>query len=158
MCAPDACCCKSELRIRFRVVMDMQELWWATPSSIYSVKPGSSFSVVMTVTAHYYGCTDSRLYSASSTQPALRNFTLDRATFSFPTIGGSVERFGLGSVPADSVVPGIGECVGGTTPSNSYITTDEACTTCFSTSTTFDATTAIAMGVPASVSVTRSTP
>jgi hypothetical protein len=157
MCAPDGCCCKSELQIRFRVVMDMQELWWATPSSIYSVKPGSSFSVVMTVTAHYYGCTDSRLYSASSTQPALRNFTLDRATFSFPTIGGSVERFGLGSVPP-IVVPGIGECVGGTTPSNSYITTDDGCTTCFSTSSTFDATTAIAMGVPASVAVTRSTP
>jgi hypothetical protein len=159
MCAPDACCCKSELRIRFRVVMDFDELWWATPTSLYSVKPGSSGSFVMTVTAHYYGCTDSRLYSASSTQPALRNFTLDRATFTFASVDIMPTRYGLGDVPAVGATgPQFTTCTTTGSPSTSYITTDDGCTTCFSTLSTFDATTAIAMGVPASVAVTRSTP
>jgi hypothetical protein len=160
MCAPDGCCCKSELRIRFRVVMDYQEMYWASPSSLYGVKPSSAGSWTMIVTAHYYGCTDSRLYSASSTQPALRNFTLDRATFTFPSVDIDPDRYGLGDVPGYSSTPYIytSPCGAGGTASQSFITTDDGCTTCFSTLSTFDATTAIAMGVPASVAVTRSTP
>jgi len=160
MCAPDACCCKAELRIRFRVVMDYQEMYWASPSSLYGVKPSSAGSWTMIVTAYYYGCTDSRLYNATSTQPALRNFTLDRASFTFPSVDIDPDRYGLGDVPGYSSTPYIytSPCGAGGTASQSFVTTDDGCTTCFSQSSTFDATTAIAMGVPASVSVTRSTP
>jgi len=159
-CAPDLCCCKSELRVRFRVVMDITEMGWATTAvNSYGPIAGTTAPVVMTVTAYYYGCTDARLYSASSTQPALRNFTLDRAAVSWVGDLTAPDRYGLGDSPTYGI-PAIstgGPCFdAGRSASTSTVVADDGCGTC--TGTVLDATTAISIGIPASVAVTRSTP
>lgn len=157
-CVASSCCCRSELRVRFTVAQRIDERYWATPTSLITVKPATSTQASMTITAYYYGCVDARLYSASSTQAALRSFTLDRASVTYASGLDSVSRYGLGDVPSSNPIPlvGAGCSYPGGSPSTSTVVTDEGCTFCSGSILTAES--AMALGVPGAVSVTRTTP
>lgn len=156
-CVASSCCCRSELRVRFTVAQRIDERYWATPTSTISVKPATSTQASMTITAYYYGCVDARLYSASSTQPALRNFTLDRAAVSYASGLDTVSRYGLGDVPSNPIpVVQVSDCGGAGSPSTSTVVSDDGCTFCSGSILTAEG--AMALGVPGAVSVTRTTP
>lgn len=157
-CVASTCCCRSELRVRFTVAQRIDERYWATTSPYpITVKPATSTQASMTITAYYYGCVDARLYSASSTQAALRSFTLDRASVTYASGIDSVSRYGLGDVPF-SPLPyvQVSDCGAIGSPSTSTVVTDDGCTFCSGSILTAES--AIAMGVPGAVSVTRTTP
>lgn len=156
-CVASTCCCRSELRVRFTVAQRIDERYWATPTSLITVKPATSTQASMTITAYYYGCVDARLYSASSTQAALRSFTLDRASVTYASGLDSVSRYGLGDVPS-SPLPyvQVSDCGAIGSPSTSTVVTDDGCTFCSGSILTAES--AMALGVPGAVSVTRTTP
>lgn len=157
-CVASTCCCRSELRVRFTVAQRIDERYWATTSPYpITVKPATSTQASMTITAYYYGCVDARLYSASSTQAALRSFTLDRASVTYASGLDSVSRYGLGDVPSNPLpYVQVSDCAAPGSPSTSTVVTDDGCTFCSGSILTAE--TAMAMGVPGAVSVTRTTP
>lgn len=157
-CVASSCCCRSELRVRFTVAQRIDERYWATTNPYpITVKPATSTQASMTITAYYYGCVDARLYSASSTQAALRSFTLDRASVTYASGLDSVSRYGIGDVPSNPLpYVQVSNCGPLGSPSTSTVVVDDGCTFC--SGSTLTAESAMALGVPGAVSVTRTTP
>jgi hypothetical protein len=157
-CIATDCCCRSELRVNFKVAQRIDERHWATTAPYpISVKPGTSTQAVITITAFYYGCTDTRLYSASSTQPAVRVFTLDRASVTYASGLDTVSRYGIGDVPANPLpYVQVTDCGALGAPNTSNVDNSSGCNFC--SGSILSAASAFSMGVPRSVAVTRTTP